>query len=126
MNWKNELTFWIAAAIVAVLFVAFCAPPPTARAHGDAWWIEKYHKECCGEKDCTVVPARDVRLTKEGWTVREFEGAVKDEDLRQSINDQWWACRGPGAWDIDDIHVEGPASYFTDLRCLFRPRRNFM
>ncbi len=82
-------------AFFAAMVLAFSTP--YASAHD--FWIShgKYKsprgEHCCGDNDCFLVPAREVRATAAGWLIESLGETIPYSEVQASEDGAFWRCK---------------------------------
>jgi hypothetical protein len=102
---------FVVALAAAPLLVSPALEIPSARAHGDAEWIQqsKQFGWCCGKDDCAVVPTTAVKTGGAGFELGPTKEIVPYKEALPSIDGQYWRCQLPTG----------------KLRCFFAPINAF-
>lgn len=72
---------------------------PTSSAFAHDFWINHGNykaptgEHCCGDNDCTMVPARDVRPTAAGWLIESLGETIPYSEAQTSEDGEFWRCK---------------------------------
>lgn len=95
-RWSAFRFYLLMAAIVVTVFLVFVAR--AARAHESGDWIRQGEfrnavgELCCGERDCAVVEARDIKITATGYLIKSINETVPFDEATPSPNGLYWRC----------------------------------
>jgi hypothetical protein len=89
-----------ALAAALAFLIAITAGLVSARAHGDAQWIQDQALRsrtgdlCCGPADCEAIDPADVAVTASGYLIKSRRETIPfGETLPASIDGRLWVCR---------------------------------
>jgi hypothetical protein len=72
---------------------------PTSPAFSHDFWINHGNykaptgEHCCGDNDCTMVPAGDVRPTAAGWLIESLGETIPYSEAQTSEDGEFWRCK---------------------------------
>jgi len=93
----------------AVLALTLSVPPTFAHDfwinHG-AYKSPKDGSHCCGNNDCFMVPASDVKPTAVGWLIESLGETIPYSESQTSEDGEFWRCK----------------RYDGSRRCFFAPQ----
>jgi hypothetical protein len=82
----------LSAAIVVLLF-------STLPASSHDFWINHGNytspkgEHCCGDHDCFLVPASEMRATAAGWLIETLGEVVPYSEAQMSKDGEFWRCK---------------------------------
>jgi hypothetical protein len=97
------------AALPAILFALALSTQP-ASSH-DFWINHGNYKSpkgehCCGNHDCFLVPAGDMKPTAAGWLIESLGETIPYSEAQTSEDGEFWRCK----------------RYDGSRRCFFAPQ----
>jgi hypothetical protein len=97
-------------ALLAAGFILALAYSQPTQAH-DFWINHGNYKSprgehCCGDNDCSMVPAGDVKGTPNGWLIESSGELVPYSETHSSEDGEFWRCE----------------RYDESRRCFFAPQ----
>jgi hypothetical protein len=93
----------------ALVALATTASPTLAH---DFWINHGHYKSpadgshCCGDNDCFLLPAEDVRPTAAGWLIESLGETIPYSEAQTSEDGEFWRCK----------------RYDGSRRCFFAPQ----
>jgi hypothetical protein len=81
------------------LFASVVLAFSTSAAAAHDFWINHgtYRsprgEHCCGDNDCFMVPARDVRATAAGWLIESLGETIPYSEVQTSEDGEFWRCK---------------------------------
>lgn len=99
---------YTSASLVIVAFLMLVLSCTKALSH--SW----YPWECCSEKDCAPIPAKDVKVIKGGWQLADGT-IIEHGEARSSPDGQFHACRrNDGTGNLIRMH-KAPACFWAPM-----------
>jgi len=88
------MTLKTALPIAIVALATWTLP---AAAH-DFWINHGNYKaptgeHCCGDNDCSLVPASDMKPTAAGWLIKSLGETIPYSEAQQSEDGSFWRCK---------------------------------
>jgi len=85
---------------ISVTVAAFGLSLVAAPSFAHDFWINNGHyrspgdnSHCCGDNDCFVVPASDMRPTDRGWLIRSLGETIPYSEAQISEDGAFWRCK---------------------------------